>query len=113
MQVLDGDGEERTDDKDEDKLLMQSLAAQTIVLLKNNNGILPLSTDLKKVAIIGGNAKANVLSGGGSAALKPSFLINPFEGITSALGSGVDILYAEGVQSEFYGAVACAHLTYS
>ena len=82
-------------------MLMQSLAAQTIVLLKNDNNILPLPVkSIKKIAIIGGNAKANVLSGGGSASLKPSFLTNPFEGITAALGSGTEVLYTEGAQSE-------------
>ena len=80
---------------------MQSLAAQAIVLLKNDNDILPLSVDsVKKIAIIGGNAKANIVSGGGSASLRPSFLTNPFEGITAALGPATKVLYAEGVQSK-------------
>lgn len=98
--ILDGDGEERSNENEEDTRLMESLAAQTIVLLKNNENILPLQANaLKKVAIIGGNAKANVLSGGGSASLKPSFLVNPFNGIKAALGSGVEILYTEGAQT--------------
>ena len=47
---------------------------------------------MKKIAIVGGNAKATVLSGGGSAALKPSFFVTPFEGIVSALGEFVALL---------------------
>jgi beta-glucosidase len=82
---------------------MRSLAAASIVLLKNETGILPLNAAAlkgKKVAILGGNAKALVLSGGGSAALKPSFFVSPYEGIVNALGEGVEVGYAEGARGE-------------
>ena len=37
---------------------MRKVAAESIVLLKNDNNILPLQPDkIKKVAIVGGNAK--------------------------------------------------------
>lgn len=78
---------------------MRRLAGESIVLLKNDNGILPLQQKkLKKVAIVGGNAKAIVLSGGGSAALKPSFFVSPFEGIVNALGKDVEVTYSEGAR---------------
>ncbi|KIM30941.1 glycoside hydrolase family 3 protein [Serendipita vermifera MAFF 305830] len=97
---IDGDGIERTNDSEEDKAVMRELAGKTIVLLKNEGQVLPLQAEsLKKVAIIGGNAKATVLSGGGSAALKPSFFINPFDGIAGALTSSTEILYAEGART--------------
>ncbi|KAG8814210.1 hypothetical protein FRC17_001247 [Serendipita sp. 399] len=99
-EVLDGDGSERSEDKKADLAFMRSLAAQTITLLKNDGDVLPLNAGtLKKIAIIGGNAKADILSGGGSASLKPSFLINPFEGITGALKKDVEVTYAEGAQT--------------
>ena len=56
---------------------------------------------LKKIAIVGGNAKAVVLSGGGSAALKPSFFVTPYDGIVSALGKidpDVQVTYSEGAR---------------
>jgi len=97
---LDGDGIERNVDKEEDKELLRQLAAQSIVLLKNMGNILPLAKDrLKKVAILGGNAKAFVLSGGGSAALKPSYFISPYDGLVKALGEDVEVTYPEGAQS--------------
>jgi beta-glucosidase len=81
---------------------MRSLATQTIVLLKNKDNVLPLDAKkLSKVAIIGGNAKATVLSGGGSAALKPSFFVSPYDGIVAALGEGTKVSYTEGAQSKF------------
>lgn len=57
---------------------------------------------MKKVAIIGGNAKAIVLSGGGSAALKPSYFVSPYEGIVNALkeqDANIQIVYSEGARS--------------
>jgi beta-glucosidase len=97
LQILDGDGEERTLESEADNLLMRRVAGEAIVLLKNENNILPLRpAELKKIAIVGGNAKAIVLSGGGSAALKPSFFTTPYDGIVNALPEGVEVTYSEG-----------------
>jgi beta-glucosidase len=44
-----------------------------------------------------------VLSGGGSAALKPSYFVSPYEGIVNALkeiDENVEITYSEGARSE-------------
>ncbi|KIY53614.1 glycoside hydrolase family 3 protein [Fistulina hepatica ATCC 64428] len=108
--VLDNDDVERTVESEEDKVLMRRVAAQSIVLLKNDsvssNGdtpLLPLKPrTYKKIAIVGGNAKAVVLSGGGSASLKPSYFISPFEGISRALkdkNEAVEITYSAGAQA--------------
>ncbi|KAK7040389.1 hypothetical protein VNI00_009866 [Paramarasmius palmivorus] len=96
-EILDGDGEERTVESDEDKVLMKQVASESIVLLKNEGGLLPLKPEgLKKIAIVGGNAKQSVLSGGGSAALKPSYFISPYQGIVDALGGNVEVTFSEG-----------------
>ncbi|KAF8995211.1 beta-glucosidase [Cyathus striatus] len=96
-EILDGDGQERTVETEEDKSLMRNVAAQSIVLLKNDDQVLPLQKKtLKKVAIVGGNAKAAILSGGGSAALKPSYFVSPYQGIVNALGEDVEVVYSEG-----------------
>jgi beta-glucosidase len=80
---------------------MRRLAGEAIVLIKNENNALPLRpAELKKVAIVGGNAKAIVLSGGGSAALKPSFFITPYDGIVRALPECVEVTYSEGAPGE-------------
>ncbi|KAG8854733.1 hypothetical protein FRB91_003186 [Serendipita sp. 411] len=99
-EILDGDREERTNDCEEDTTLMRSLAAQSVVLLRNEKKTLPLDpTKLTKVAIIGGNAKAFILSGGGSAALKPSFFVTPYDGIAKALQENTQVLYTEGART--------------
>lgn len=99
-EILDGDGIERTVESDEDKVLMRKLAAESIVLLKNDNSLLPLQPQkLKKVAIVGGNAQAIILSGGGSAALKPSYFVSPYQGIVNALPAHVEVTYSEGAST--------------
>lgn len=88
-------------ENDDDKALMRRVAAESIVLLKNDGSLLPLQPqNLKKIVIVGGNAKAIVLSGGGSAALKASYFISPYEGIVSALSSAknVEVTYSEGAR---------------
>ncbi|CAK5276716.1 unnamed protein product [Mycena citricolor] len=98
--VLDGDGLERTLESEADKILMRRTAAESIVLLKNDGGLLPLQPKtLKKVAIVGSNAKAHVLSGGGSAALRASYFVSPYQGIVDALGSDVEVTFCEGARA--------------
>jgi len=107
--VLDGDGKEHSD-KNEDPLLQQT-AAESIVLLKNDDGVLPIDkTQVTKVAIVGGNAKAVVLSGGGSAALKPTYFVSPYDGIVKALGENVEVTYSEGARGmSFFLNLSKAH----
>lgn len=99
-EILDSDGKEHTRESEEDAALLRKAAAESIVLLKNDNGILPIDkTKVKKVAIVGGNAKAAILSGGGSAALKPSYFTSPFDGIVNALGKDIEVTYCEGARA--------------
>ena len=106
--MLDGDGKERTADSEEDKALMRKLAGESIVLLKNKNATLPLRThSLRKIAIVGGNAKEPVYSGGGSAALKPSYFVSPYDGIANALPKGVKVTYSEGARGQSIYLLIC------
>ncbi|KAF9041689.1 glycoside hydrolase family 3 protein [Panaeolus papilionaceus] len=102
-EVLDGDGSECTLDTDGITMLLRQVASESIVLLRNEGGLLPLKPkELKKIAVIGPNAKATVMSGGGSAALKASFFVNPFDGIMNALrdcGSEAQVEYCEGARA--------------
>jgi len=49
----------------------QEIAEKSLVLLKNQNNVLPLSADMHSLALIGGHADAGVLSGGGSGQVDP------------------------------------------
>lgn len=47
------------------------LAAERGIVLLKNDGTLPLSRSIRRIAVIGGHADAGVLSGGGSAQVRP------------------------------------------
>ncbi|MGO4514304.1 beta-glucosidase [Terriglobus sp. 2YAB30_2] len=51
--------------------IAQEIAEKSIVLLKNKNDVLPLSTDTSSVVLIGGHADVAVPSGGGSGQVDP------------------------------------------
>jgi beta-glucosidase len=71
------------------------MARQSIVLLKND-GLLPLSKSLKKVAILGPNAD-NAVSVLGNYNGTPSHVVTAIEGIKSKLSSGAEVIYDKAV----------------
>ena len=100
-EVVFGDGVERSRDSPEARQFCRKLTAETMVLLKNKSGLLPLHVDkAKKIAIIGPHAKASVISGGGSAALKPTYVVTPWDGITKAAPEGFSMRYAVGTYGQ-------------
>ena len=60
----------------------EHIAEESIVLLKNENGILPLNSSVQSIALIGSHADVGVLSGGGSAQVDApgGNVINPHPG---------------------------------
>ena len=102
---MDGDGLERSDNSKESGNFMRKVASESIVLLRNEREVLPFDPKkFRKIAIIGPNAKAIILSGGGSASLKPSYFVTAYDGIVSALeqaGSGTEVTYSEGARGSF------------
>lgn len=91
---------ESTRDFAEDRRLNRKLAADSIVLLKNKSGLLPLNQKtLKSVALIGPNMKTAAFCGGGSASLQPYYSISPYQGIMKQLPPGVEIIYETGASS--------------
>jgi beta-glucosidase len=59
---------------------LRKIAGDGIVLLKNEQNILPFKKD-QTVAVIGPNAKFAAFSGGGSASLLPYYAVTPYDGI--------------------------------
>jgi beta-glucosidase len=78
------DAEEKTADTPETAALLRKIAADSIVLMKNESGILPLKKD-KKTLILGPNAKIATYHGGGSASLAAYYAVTPFDGISAQL----------------------------
>lgn len=73
------------------------VAEESVILLKNTKGILPLDPGkVKKVAVIGANAVAVHSNGGGSAEIKALYEITPLMGIKKLLGGNAQVRYAPG-----------------
>ncbi len=84
-------------------LLARSVAAEAMVLLKNN-GILPLRLEkIHTIALVGPNAKYAAAGGGGSAMVKPPYVISPLMAFKTLEKRGIRVLYSAGV--EIYGDV--------
>ena len=75
--------------------LLRKAAADGMVLLKNE-GLLPLKKNIKKLAVIGPNAKEAQIIGGGSASLKPHYQIHPLGAVSKRLGPETEIIYSKG-----------------
>lgn len=85
--------QDRDNDTPETKALLNEIASESIVLLKNEDNILPLKKD-ETIAVIGPNAKYSAYCGGGSASLLAYSTSTPFDAITEKLGKAPE--YAVG-----------------
>jgi beta-glucosidase len=88
---------ERADDRPEHRVLARLVAAESIVLLENRNGILPLDrAHAGEIAVIGEFAAATPIGGGGSSSVRPHYAVSVMEGISGAVGAGTPIHYSRG-----------------
>ena len=86
-----------------------------IVLLQNNNDLLPIDLDkTKKIAVIGENAVKMMTVGGGSSSLKVQREISPLDGIRNRVGNKAEVVYARGyvgdASGEYNGVVSGQNL---
>jgi len=75
--------------------LAKEVAKECVVLLKNDDNILPLKKE-GTIAIIGAFAKNSRYQGGGSSHVNPTMLDIPYNEIEKLVGNDVKLLYAEG-----------------
>ena len=76
-------------------------ARESVVLLKNEEGRLPLEKGaLKKLLVIGCNADKIHSNGGGSAEIKALYEISPLMGLKTHLGGNCEVKYVEGYYRE-------------
>jgi beta-glucosidase len=95
--------EESTRDLFEDRKLNRKLAADSVVLLKNESNILPLDrSSFQSIALIGPNMKTAAFCGGGSASLQPYYTVSPYQGIVEQLPDDVQVLYEPGAQAHAF-----------
>lgn len=81
----------KLEDAPQFRALARQAAEKSIILLKNNRNVLPLS--YKKIAVIGPNADVCQLGGYSATGVKG---VSPLEGIRNAFGKQAVISYAKG-----------------
>lgn len=82
---------------EEHALAGRQIAQEGIVLLQNNNNVLPFDLSaIKKIAVIGENAIKVMTVGGGSSSLKAKYETSPLEGIRKRVGNDAEVVYARG-----------------
>jgi beta-glucosidase len=85
-------------DTAEQKALARRAATESIVLLKNEAGALPLGAPrIHSVAVIGPSAAIARTGGGGSSLVRPKYAVTALDGIKEAAGTQVQVGYALGV----------------
>lgn len=95
--------EERFDDDPERTRITRQAAVESIVVLRNEavDGVpvLPLATDgtgrIGRLAVVGPNAAVVHAQGGGSARIRPPYLVSPLQGLTEALPE-VEVVHCAG-----------------
>lgn len=74
-------------------------AAEAIVLLKNQDNLLPLDfSSIKSLAVIGDNATRKHSNGGLSSEIKAVYEVTPLEALRAKWGDKVDIRFAQGYE---------------
>ncbi len=84
----------------ESQEIARQVAEKSIVLLKNEGKLLPISKDVKTIAVIGQNAVLKTQSGGMGAGVKALYEITPLAGIEKrAAQQGIEVDYAPGYKT--------------
>lgn len=85
----------------EDAQITYEVASQSVVLLKNQNDLLPIDlSKVKKIAVIGDNADKKMANGGVGAGVKALYEITPLAGLKNRIGGNAQIVYAQGYTSQ-------------
>ncbi|MFA6440642.1 MAG: beta-glucosidase BglX, partial [Bacteriovoracaceae bacterium] len=89
--------------KKEHRDVARQMAKQSIVVLKNERELLPLSKNVRSIALIGplaGNENRRELVGTWAWAQKPELVVSVIDGIISKTSPGTKIIYDKGCEIE-------------
>ena len=82
-------------DSAQHRALALKMAQESIVLLKNAGGFLPLDKTLKKIAVVGPNVDDPVVLLGNYNGF-PSSSVTPLAGIQARVGASTEVIFAQG-----------------
>lgn len=108
FKAVDNKKENATYDNGVHHLLAREVARESMVLLKNEDNILPLKNE-GTLAIIGDFARNPRYQGGGSSHINPTKIDDALAEIQKAAGSNVDILYAQGYKADAAAGIFSSH----
>ena len=97
--VLDGNGPQETPspDRPASRALIRQAARESMVLLKNENAVLPLDTGkVSSLAVTGPMAHIGTIMGGGSAFVNPPYVVHPLAALQQAVSADTEILHEKG-----------------
>ncbi|MDR6944726.1 glycoside hydrolase family 3 C-terminal domain-containing protein [Mucilaginibacter pocheonensis] len=77
------------------------IASESIVLLKNDVGLLPLKNNVKSIAVIGDNATRTFALGGYGAGVKAKHEVTALAGIRAKFGKTAEIKFAQGYKANY------------
>lgn len=79
--------------------LSGKVAEESVVLLKNEGGLLPITKEkYKKVAVIGAFAREPRYQGGGCTLVNPIRISRPYEEMEKLAGKDIELTYAKGYE---------------
>jgi beta-glucosidase len=94
---------EREEDLPEHRAIARRTAAEAMVLLQNQGAVLPLRSAgmgaIRRLAVIGPNARNTAIQGGGSARVSPHYQVSALEGLTARAGDTIEVRFAPGCTS--------------
>lgn len=73
--------------------LSQYVAEQSMTLIKNDNNVLPLSKNIKKLLVVGNFALSPNTGDRGSSAITPKSTVSPMQGLLNYFGSSIEIVH--------------------
>jgi beta-glucosidase len=83
-----------------DRAIARRAARESFVLLQNQGAALPISAAVTSIAVIGPNADATVIQGGGSARVTPHPPVSPLAGLRARFGgAGIEVAHERGCYS--------------
>ena len=97
----DAPSEQQSIDRPEHRVLAREAAAESMVLLKNDDAMLPIDpSSITTLAVVGPNAEQARIMGGGSASFTPHYRVPPLDALQERVGAHVKIVYEQGCDIE-------------
>ncbi len=90
-----GIADETSHDDAAERAVLRRAAVESIVLARNDGGLLPL-TDADSIAVVGPNAASTAIMGGGSAAFVPHRVTDVLSSLSARVDDGVTVTHERG-----------------